>query len=67
MRLTDITDRIRNFMHLDKTSGKSDETFADIESCLEQLGHFSEGQGRNRSQCAWQGLRGDQAAPSQWQ
>jgi hypothetical protein len=41
MRLTDIIDRIRSFLHLDQADGKSDETFHDIEACLEQLGHIS--------------------------
>jgi hypothetical protein len=40
MRLTDVTDRIRNFMQLDKAT-KQLETFADIEECLIQLNHIS--------------------------
>src|SRR5580704_12269480 len=42
MRLTDVTDRIRNFMQLDKANkSKQLETFADIEECLLQLNHIS--------------------------
>jgi hypothetical protein len=43
MRLSDVTDRIRNFIQLDRAdkSKTTEETFADIEACLDQLRHIA--------------------------
>jgi hypothetical protein len=39
MRLGDVVDRLRQFMHLDETD---EETYAEVDACITQLGHIAD-------------------------